>query len=333
MKRMNKKINGKIVAVLLAALMVFGVVAGTRALLERPSATEIGKFDPVFYAQMYPDVAAVLGTDAEVLYNHYITSGQKEGRIPYAGAVAGETVEGIVGVEVTPVTDTTVTAPATTAVATHSLEEARQLWYAGLPHGYQPDYSQFRYTADQMAMLAQKQAEFDAGGYVHVGWTEEQVYARLMELKEQYPEGTRVGICSAGVGRICSGLYGAAINFNCSWDMDAEEEYYPQELFPNGYVSYMSANKTGPATRSTTLVGGLENRIRVGDIIYTTNETRTGHVAVILSHDNRGITVVESNWDGDEAMHWGRFISWNELYNGRNSNGVGKCNRIEHYLY
>lgn len=53
------------------------------------------KFDPVFYATIYADVAAVFGTDAQALYNHYITFGQKEGRMPYAGAAGGETVEGI----------------------------------------------------------------------------------------------------------------------------------------------------------------------------------------------------------------------------------------------
>lgn len=45
-------------------------------------------FDPVFYAKTYPDVIAVLGTDANALYNHYKTYGKKEGRLPYAQAQA-----------------------------------------------------------------------------------------------------------------------------------------------------------------------------------------------------------------------------------------------------
>lgn len=69
------------------------------------------KFDPVFYAAAYADVAAVFGTDAEALYNHYITFGQAEGRIPYAGAAAGETVDGIV-------------APATVAAETPTVTDA-----------------------------------------------------------------------------------------------------------------------------------------------------------------------------------------------------------------
>lgn len=49
-----------------------------------------GEFDPVFYAAAYADVVALLGTDAEALYNHYQNFGQKEGRFPYAGAAAGK---------------------------------------------------------------------------------------------------------------------------------------------------------------------------------------------------------------------------------------------------
>ncbi len=71
------------------------------------------KFDPVFYAAVYADVAAAFGTDAEALYNHYITFGQKEGRMPYAGAAGGEAVDGIadtaaVTAETSAVTDDTV---------------------------------------------------------------------------------------------------------------------------------------------------------------------------------------------------------------------------------
>ena len=45
-----------------------------------------GLFDPIFYAQTYPDVVALLGTDANVLYNHYKTNGSAMGRLPYASA-------------------------------------------------------------------------------------------------------------------------------------------------------------------------------------------------------------------------------------------------------
>lgn len=53
------------------------------------------KFDPAFYAATYADVVNALGTDVDALYNHYLTYGQKEGRMPYAGAKGGEEVAGI----------------------------------------------------------------------------------------------------------------------------------------------------------------------------------------------------------------------------------------------
>lgn len=54
-----------------------------------------GKFDPVYYAARYTDVKAAVGTDASALYQHYLNCGQKELRIPYAGALPGEPVSGI----------------------------------------------------------------------------------------------------------------------------------------------------------------------------------------------------------------------------------------------
>ena len=41
-------------------------------------------FDAEYYAQTYPDVVNLLGTDKEILYNHYVTNGMQEGRLPYA---------------------------------------------------------------------------------------------------------------------------------------------------------------------------------------------------------------------------------------------------------
>ena len=45
-----------------------------------------GLFDPVFYAATYPDVAAVFGSDVNLLYQHYLLAGKAQGRLPYLGA-------------------------------------------------------------------------------------------------------------------------------------------------------------------------------------------------------------------------------------------------------
>lgn len=86
------------------ALVTAGMVAGMMMFVPT-QAMAAEKFDPSFYAATYPDVVAVLGTDVNALYNHYLTYGQKEGRMPYANAAGGVAVEGIA--------DTTVTVAAT----------------------------------------------------------------------------------------------------------------------------------------------------------------------------------------------------------------------------
>ena len=64
-----KKLN------MLAAVMV---MTATITLLGAPIQARAAEddFDPIFYAETYPDVAAVVGTDAEALYNHYINNGK-----------------------------------------------------------------------------------------------------------------------------------------------------------------------------------------------------------------------------------------------------------------
>jgi hypothetical protein len=41
-------------------------------------------FDADYYAENNPDVVSVLGTDENALYQHYVTYGQAEGRLPYS---------------------------------------------------------------------------------------------------------------------------------------------------------------------------------------------------------------------------------------------------------
>jgi hypothetical protein len=52
-----------------------------------------GVFDAEYYAANNPDVVAALGTDENVLYQHYLNFGKKEGRLPYANAAATATVQ------------------------------------------------------------------------------------------------------------------------------------------------------------------------------------------------------------------------------------------------
>lgn len=295
-----KKKTRNLVAVIMMALVLAGTTGGI-AMLQHSMAAP-GQFDPAYYAQTYPDVAAALGTDATALYNHYISFGQKEGRIPYAGGQPGEAVDGIAGTTA----QTQPQAPATTG----QLQTA-----TGLPlpspenpiivvprpgSKYDLTYDLSNWTSAQWDIFYRKQAEFDASEYAKVGWTEAQVQERLLSLKAVYPEGMKVGTCGAGAGKIQNALYGNPRDWTIGYDKNE------QQVLPIGFV-YL-----GGKYRKD---GNLKDIVRVGDILYTKGPGQA-HVSVVLAHDDYGITEVESNLNGDEAMHWGDRISWDELENG-----------------
>ena len=90
-----------------AVVRVAAAATAFTMLLTPVQAFAAEKFDPAFYAATYPDVVNALGTDSNALYNHYITYGKSEGRVPYAGATGGEAVDGIANTTaVAPATDT-----------------------------------------------------------------------------------------------------------------------------------------------------------------------------------------------------------------------------------
>ena len=71
-------------------LLFFGMKIDTAAAPK--TMPDGGMFDAEYYAQTNPDVVAVLGTDENVLYQHYLSSGRLEGRQPYApGASTAQT--------------------------------------------------------------------------------------------------------------------------------------------------------------------------------------------------------------------------------------------------
>ena len=69
----------------LATLAMIGVFASAPlSALAAPETMPDGtQFDAEYYAQANPDVVAVYGTDANLLYQHYVTNGKNEGRAPF----------------------------------------------------------------------------------------------------------------------------------------------------------------------------------------------------------------------------------------------------------
>lgn len=75
---MNKKLISTVATVVLALNLPISVLAAPKQMPDG------GIFDPEYYIETYPDVASVLGTDENVLYEHYKNYGQVEGRLPFS---------------------------------------------------------------------------------------------------------------------------------------------------------------------------------------------------------------------------------------------------------
>lgn len=283
----KERIGRKIIVAAMAVAMAFTISEGTKMVTSPAHADQedADSFDPLYYAALYPDVAAAVGTSPEALYSHYVNFGQKEGRIPYEGATGGESVDGTAD---TAADTATVTTPVQTTVDIGN----GPFWL--FTDGEEVDKATFLQEKQRL------QQQFDAAGYVHVGWTEQQVQARLLSLKEQYPEGMKVGNCSSGAARITNGLYGDPYDIHVGWVAQGDDDVL---MTVDGCVP-----KRSIASRSV-----AESSLRIGDEVYIKNSEGLGHVMVVLSRSSDGITVVESNQNSDMKMHWGRFISWAEL--------------------
>lgn len=71
----------RIVSVMLGMVMCVALSLPAVAQVKKMPDGEL--FDAEYYAEKYPDVAKVYGTDEMALYSHYLDYGKKEGRIPY----------------------------------------------------------------------------------------------------------------------------------------------------------------------------------------------------------------------------------------------------------
>lgn len=85
--KMNGKISGRLntIKAFLAVIAAAGILFSSVSVCAAPQTMPDGQvFDPAFYAATYPDVAAAMGTDPAMLYQHYVQFGKAEGRLPYA---------------------------------------------------------------------------------------------------------------------------------------------------------------------------------------------------------------------------------------------------------
>ena len=293
----KERIGRKIIVAAMAVAMAFTISEGTKMVTSPAHADQedAGSFDPVYYAALYPDVAAVVGTSPEALYSHYVMFGQKEGRIPYEGAAGGESVDG------------TGAASGNTGTETAPTDNI----------GNGPFYLLNGQEVDRATFLLKKQElqqQFDSAGYVHVGWTEQQVKERLISVREKYPDGMKVGDCNTGAAKIRNELYGKASDFCVGSNGDGEW------IHVDGFV---------PQIITGTHNAPLKEFVRVGDEVCTQGAGGIGHVFFVTARDDSGITVVESNFGPNHTMPWGRRISWEALENG----GDDQWTVIHRFMY
>lgn len=87
-----KSIISKIIkATALVAIITGLILESSVTVMAAPKKMADGTiFDAEFYAQTYPDVVAVFGTDEKALYNHYIQYGKAEGRKPTADSASNK---------------------------------------------------------------------------------------------------------------------------------------------------------------------------------------------------------------------------------------------------
>ena len=68
----------------LSAVISILVLGSSITVYAQPKTMADGNiFDAEFYAETYEDVKEALGEDEEILYQHYLEHGKKEGRLPY----------------------------------------------------------------------------------------------------------------------------------------------------------------------------------------------------------------------------------------------------------
>ena len=100
-------------------------------------------FDAAYYAATYPDVAAVFGTNADSLFQHYILLGRSELRRPNASYVHTMAKDGTITGNVTPAQSVTPVAPtpsqATTPVAPQTTSDVAYI-PTGIPCNGSPYY-------------------------------------------------------------------------------------------------------------------------------------------------------------------------------------------------
>ncbi|MDE6712208.1 MAG: vancomycin resistance protein, partial [Lachnospiraceae bacterium] len=79
MQRQRKTVSVRILSAFMVMALLLAMVLPAQA-APADAASYAAVFDYIYYAQCYPDLQAVFGTNEAALLNHFITCGMAEGR-------------------------------------------------------------------------------------------------------------------------------------------------------------------------------------------------------------------------------------------------------------
>lgn len=252
MSRLRKE-KKFIINITLALLLIFALETPMQTYAAPKTMPDGNTFDVEFYANTYPDVKNALGTEEAVLYNHYLTFGIKEGRLPYA--------------TVTPSGGNAVTQNQDVYDKLMALKEV-------YPDG-------MKWDGSNTYVLAQDENRDN-------GWA-----------------GCEVSACQAFAYKVQDTVFGTSAKVTAhktglsKWCMDNAGG---KVIFSSATPAWIPEGYTGQDEAINAKFEEYWNQMRVGDIINDGN-----HAAIILTKGEDYVTVVEGNNNG--KVKWGRKIS------------------------
>lgn len=271
-------------------------------------------FDAQFYAETYPDVAAVYGTDETMLYNHYLLCGKAEGRLPYAPAASS--------------------APVITTGSSVKVMPDGNLFDAVFYAKEYPDVAAVLGTDEQVLynhylMCGIFEGRLPYGNTVQEAKNQE-IYNKIMALKEIYPQGMKwdesniyiqpqeenrengwAGLtrraCQAFAYTIQDAVFGSSAQIN--WYRTGLADWCMVNaggLIVNQDGVWIPVGYYGQDSAINARFEKYWNKIQVGDAIADCN-----HIVVVLTKEDDHVTVVEGNYNG--MVNWGRKITKEQL--------------------
>lgn len=173
-KKENREMKKTLVAIMTAVM----VLSNGLTVFAAPETMSDGTiFDAEYYAQNNPDVAAVLGTGKDALYQHYLSCGKAEGRQAFADSAIINTAA-----------DTSISAQVNALGITYDPSRDEKLllqWYSLRPvsNNWKGTFNIFGVSSEEERERLQKEAElyYSTRQFVRADYTNDPLYLALAQ--------------------------------------------------------------------------------------------------------------------------------------------------------